>query len=143
MTPLAKKRWHLFKSQKRAYWSLILFVFIFVVSLFSEFIANDKPIFVWYRGEAYFPIFQNYTDKTFGGSLPTYADYRDNFTKEEINKNGFMIMPPVAFSYDTINYELDAPAPTPPTLTNPFGTDDQGRDVFARLLYGIRISVLF
>ena len=143
MTPLAKKRWQLFKSQKRAYWSLILFVAIFVISLFAEIIANDKPIFVWYKGEAYFPIFKNYTDVTFGGSLPTYADYKDSFTKKQIADNGFMIMPPVEFSYDTINYELDAPAPTAPTLTNPLGTDDQARDVFARLLYGIRVSVLF
>ena len=143
MTPLAKKHWQLFKSQKRAYWSFILFTLIFVISLFAELIANDKPIFVWYKGNAYFPIFQNYTDATFGGSLPTYADYKDQFTKEQIRQNGLIIMPPVEFSYDTINYELDAPAPTPPSLTNPLGTDDQGRDVFARLLYGIRLSVLF
>ncbi|MGN1091382.1 MAG: microcin C ABC transporter permease, partial [Alphaproteobacteria bacterium] len=143
MTPLAKKRWQLFKSQKRAYRSLILFIAVFVISLFAEIIANDKPIFVWYKGKAYFPIFENYTDITFGGSLPTYADYKDSFTKKQIKDNGFMIMPIVEFSYDTINYELDAPAPTPPTFTNPLGTDDQARDVFARLLYGIRISVLF
>jgi len=143
MTPLAKKHWQLFKSQKRAYWSFILFTLIFVISLFAELIANDKPIFVWYKGSAYFPIVNDYTDTTFGGSLPTYADYKDPFTKEQIHQNGFMIMPPIEFSYDTINYELDVPAPTPPSLTNPLGTDDQGRDVFARLLYGIRLSVLF
>ncbi len=135
--------WKSFKKQRRAYFAFILFAGIFVLSLLSPFIANDKPLFVWYKGAAYFPIFKDYTDAHFGGSLPTYADYKDAFTTAQINKNGFMIMPPVAFSYDTINYDLQTPSPSRPSMQNWLGTDDQARDVLARLLYGIRISILF
>ena len=136
-------RFQIFKKQHRAFWALILFVCIFVLSLLSPIIANDKPLFVWYKGSAYFPILTDYTDEFFGGSLPTYADYKDTYTIEQINKNGFMIMPIIPFSYDTINYDLQEPSPSRPTMQNWLGTDDQGRDVLARLLYGIRISILF
>ncbi len=143
MSKLWQKKWQLFKKQKRAYGALIVFAVIFVLSMLAPFIANDKPLFVWYKGSAYWPIFENYTDRDFGGSLPTYADKKDAFTKDEIAKNGFMIMPPVPFSYDTINYELDRASPAPPSGQNWLGTDDQARDVLARLLYGLRISILF
>ena len=136
-------RWQAFKKQKRAYFSLILFICIFCVSLLAPLIANDKPLFVYYNGKVHFPIITDYTDAYFGGSLPTFADYKDAFTIEQINKNGFMIMPAVHFSFDTINYDLDVPSPAPPSLDNWLGTDDQARDVFARLLYGVRISILF
>ena len=132
-----------FKKQKRAFYSLILFVFIFVLSLLSPFIANDKPLLVYYKGDFLFPIFENYTDEFLGGSLPTYADYKDAFTQRQIKENGFMIMPLIEFSFDTINYDLTQPAPSPPSLQNWLGTDDQGRDVLARLLYGVRIGLLF
>lgn len=136
-------RWNIFKKQKRAFYALVLFIGIFILSLLAPIIANDKPLFVWYKGDAYFPILTDYTDEFFGGSLPTYADYKDAYTIEQINQNGFMIMPPIKFSYDTINYDLQEPSPSRPTLQNWLGTDDQGRDVLARLLYGIRISILF
>ena len=136
-------RFQIFKKQKRAFYALILFLGIFILSLFAPIIANDKPLFVWYKGNAYFPIITDYTDEFFGGSLPTYADYKDSYTIEQINQNGFMVMPPIPFSYDTINYDLQEPSPSRPTMQNWLGTDDQGRDVLARLLYGIRISILF
>jgi len=135
--------WQKFKTQKRAFFSLVLFVFIFVVSLLSPFIANDKPLLLYYKGNFLFPMFENYTDEFLGGSLPTYADYKDSFTRKQIKDNGFMVMPVIEFSFDTINYDLKQPAPNPPSFKNWLGTDDQGRDVLARLLYGIRISLLF
>lgn len=138
-----KSCWQAFKKQKRAFFSLVIFVCIFVLSLLAPIIANDKPLLVYYKGQMHFPIITDYTDAYFGGSLPTFADYKDNFTIQQINKNGFMIMPPVRFSFDTINYDLDIPSPAPPSWENWLGTDDQARDVFARLLYGIRISILF
>lgn len=140
---MIKDRFQSFKKQRRAYVALILFVGIFVVSLLSPIIANDKPLFVWYKGGAYFPIVHDYTDAFFGGSLPTYADYKDPYTVDQIKQNGFMIMPIIPFSFDTINYDLQSPSPSKPSLQNWLGTDDQARDVLARLLYGVRISILF
>lgn len=143
MTPLMRRRWMLFKQNKRAFWALWVFLFIFVASLFAEVIANDKPLIVKYKGNFYFPILTAYTDTFFGGDLPTEADYKDPFTVAQINQNGWMIMPPVAFSYDTIQYELTEPAPAPPSRQNWLGTDDLARDLLARLIYGIRTSLLF
>lgn len=140
---MIKDRFQSFKKQRRAYVALILFVGIFVVSLLSPIIANDKPLFVWYKGGAYFPIVHDYTDAFFGGSLPTYADYKDPYTVDQIKQNGFMIMPIIPFSFDTINYDLQSPSPSKPSFQNWLGTDDQARDVLARLLYGVRISILF
>lgn len=140
---MIKDRFQSFKKQRRAYVALILFVGIFLVSLLSPIIANDKPLFVWYKGGAYFPIVHDYTDAFFGGSLPTYADYKDPYTVDQIKQNGFMIMPIIPFSFDTINYDLQSPSPSKPSFQNWLGTDDQARDVLARLLYGVRISILF
>jgi microcin C transport system permease protein len=141
LSPLTRKRLEIFRANRRGFWSLWIFLFLFFASLCSEIIANDKPIIMKYKGEFYFPVFKMYSDKTFGGDFETEAIYP--FISEEINKNGWMIWPPVRFSYSTINYELTTPAPSPPTAINILGTDDQGRDVFARLMYGFRISVLF
>lgn len=113
------------------------------ICLFAEFIANDKPIYVHYDGGHYFPTFINYPETTFGGDFETEAEYRDEFVAELINENGYMIWPPIRFSYDTINYNLPSPAPSPPDSTNWIGTDDQGRDVAARIIYGFRLSVVF
>ena len=124
-------------------WSLWLFLALFFTSLGAEFIANDKPIIMEYKGKMYFPILAMHSDKEFGGDFETEASYRDPFIRAEINKNGWMVFPPIKFSYSTINYDLTRPAPSPPTAINWLGTDDQGRDVFARLIYGFRISVLF
>ena len=142
MTPISKRRLRLFCANKRGAWSLVIFLILFFTSLFAEFIANDKPIILQYRGEYYFPIFKVYPEKEFGGSLLTEADYRDNLIYNNIKKEGWLIFPPIKYSYQTINYDA-VPAPSPPTAENLLGTDDQGRDVLARLIYGFRISVLF
>lgn len=133
----------LFRANRRGYYSFWIFMFLFIASLCSEIIANDKPILLKYKNEFYFPVFATYPDKIFGGDFETEAIYRDPFTISEIEENGWMLWPPVRFSYSTINYDLSRPAPSPPTAINWLGTDDQGRDVLARLIYGFRISVLF
>lgn len=143
MSPLLKRKWKIFRQNRRAFISLMLFGVLFFLSMIAPLIANDKPLFVWYKGKVYFPVLTDYTDAVFGGTLPTYADYKDPYTIQEINKNGFMIMPVIKFSYDTINYDLQTPAPSKPSYQNILGTDDQARDVFSRLLYGLRISFLF
>lgn len=113
------------------------------ICMFAEFLANDKPIYVHYEGESYFPTFISYPETTFGGDFETEAVYRDPFVMELINENGYAIWPPIPFSYNTINYNLPTPAPSPPDSTNLIGTDDQGRDVAARIIYGFRLSVVF
>ncbi len=114
-----------------------------MLTLCAEFIANDKPIMVGYKGGVYFPVFKSYPETVFGGDFDTETDYRDPYIADIIEKNGWMLWPPVKYSYSTINYDLPVPAPAPPSSENWLGTDDQGRDVVARLIYGFRISVLF
>lgn len=185
MTPVTQRRLQQFKANRRGYWSLWLFLLLFVVTLSSEFIANDRPAMVWYKGEALFPIFKIYPETKFGGDFQTEADYRDEFVEELIEQDGFMVWPLVKYSYDTVNFSLPCAAPSPPPwlvrvkwgyrrlfdenaaptgdgyaakcerkildgyatnaegLDNYFGSDDQGRDVVARVMYGFRISVLF
>jgi microcin C transport system permease protein len=143
LTPIGRRRWRNFRANKRGFWSLWLFLMIFVLSLFAEFIANDKPLLVQFKGEYYAPVFVNYPETTFGGDFETEAAYRDPFVIGLIEDEGWMIWPPIRYSYRTINYDLPQPAPSPPTTDNVLGTDDQGRDVAARLIYGFRISVLF
>jgi microcin C transport system permease protein len=133
----------LFRQNKRGYYSSIIFIILFFLTLFAEFIANDKPLFIKYEDRFFFPVFIEYPETDFGGDFLTEADYRDKYVQELINEKGFMIWPIIRFSYDTINYDLKSPAPSPPSLENFLGTDDQGRDVLARLIYGFRISVLF
>jgi microcin C transport system permease protein len=165
LSPLNRRRFQNFKANRRGYWSFWIFTILFILSLFAEFIANDRPIVASYEGEILFPIFVEYPEEKFGGFLAT-TDYRDPVIAKEINENGWMIWPPIHFSYDTHNLDLPVPAPAAPTwmLTdeqcrplaernggtgcsdiewNWLGTDDQGRDVVARLIYGFRISVLF
>jgi len=132
-----------FRSNRRGFWSLWIFLSLFTITLFAEFIANDKPLLVRYDSKFYFPIFYEYPETVFGGFLPTEADYRDPEVAELIRAKGWMVFPIVPYSYDTINYNLPVPAPAPPSRDNWLGTDDQGRDVVARLIYGFRISVLF
>jgi microcin C transport system permease protein len=143
LSPITKRRLAQFKANTRGYWSLWLFLALFIVALLSNLIANDKPILVQYDGAYYFPVLKNYSETTFGGDFETEAEYRDAYIADMINEKGWMIWPPIRFSYDTLNYDLPTPAPSPPTSENVFGTDDQGRDVAARVLYGFRISVLF
>ncbi|MGQ9366742.1 ABC transporter permease [Azospirillum sp. ST 5-10] len=143
VTPLTKRRLRNFRANRRGFWSFWIFLAIFLVTLFAEFIANDRPLLVEYDGRYYYPVFENYPETTFGGEFETNADYRDPYVQELINEKGWMVWPLIPFSYRTINYSLDVPAPAPPSADNWLGTDDQGRDVVARLIYGFRISVLF
>ena len=130
-------------KNKRSKVSFILLMLVLLVSLFAEVIANDKPILVKYDGQYLFPIAKVYTDARFGGDFPTEANYKDEFIKENINEDGFMIMPLIEFSYNTVDYELNEPFPAPPSKRHLLGTDEEGRDILARLLYGIRLSFLF
>ncbi|HZB92308.1 MAG TPA: ABC transporter permease [Stellaceae bacterium] len=143
VSPLTRRRFANFRANRRGFWSLWIFLVLFVVSLFAEFIANDRPIVVDYAGRLYFPILADYPETTFGGEFPTEADYRDPYVAKRIDAKGWVIWPPIPFHYDTINYALNRPAPSPPDAVDWLGTDDQGRDVLARLIYGFRISTLF
>jgi microcin C transport system permease protein len=166
-SPINIRRWRNFKANRRGYWSLWFFLVLFVVTLFAEFIANDKPLYLRYDGKSYFPVIFTYPETTFGGDFETATDYRDSYLQKLIaEKGGFMLWPPIHYSYNTHNLDLPTPAPSKPTwmLTeaeckavvgrkglnscddleyNWLGTDDQGRDVLARLIYGFRVSVLF
>ena len=143
LTPLTRRRLANFRANRRGFWSLWLFLAIFLVSLFAEFIANDSPILVYYDGGFYMPIFKAYPETTFGGEFPTEADYRDPTVAGLIHAKGWIIWPLIPFGARTINYDLPVPAPAPPSAVNWLGTDDQGRDVLARLIYGVRISIVF
>lgn len=144
LSPLARRRLHQFRSNKRGYWSLWIFSFLFLIAVFAPFIANDKPIMLQYEGGLYFPVFKAYPETTFGGDFETETDYRDSYVQDLIKeKGGWIVWPPVPYSYNTVNYNLPTPVPSYPTADNWLGTDDQGRDVTARVLYGFRISVFF
>jgi len=144
ISPLNQRRWRNFKANRRGFISLWLFAALFLVTLFAEFLANDKPLLIRHEGAFYMPVFAAYAETEFGGDFATEADYRDPFVIELIEENGGTIVwPPLRYSYNTINLDLERPAPAPPSAQNWLGTDDQGRDVLARLIYGFRISVLF
>jgi microcin C transport system permease protein len=167
LSPLGRRRWQNFKANRRGYWSFWLFTVLFVVSLFANFIASDQPFLVEYDGKYYFPALVTYPETAFGGDFETAADYRDPYLQKLIaEKGGYMLWPAIRYSYDTYNRDLPTPAPSKPTWllteeqcrpvaekygghacrdleSNWLGTDDQGRDVLARLIYGFRISVLF
>jgi microcin C transport system permease protein len=169
LSPINQRRLSNFLSHRRGLWSFVIFMVLFILSLFAEFIANDRPVLVVYKGEVLFPILRDYPEEKFGGFLAR-TDYRDEVISREIEANGFMLWPPIRYSYRTINRHLPTPAPSPPTWmlskeqclsaserfskSNPtggcaaiewnwLGTDDQGRDVLARLIYGFRLSILF
>lgn len=170
LSPLNQRRWRNFRSNKRAYWSMVLFGILFGLSLFAEFLANDKPILVQYRGSYYTPIFNFYSEKEFGGDFATEAVYRypeveclivtggldicfddpegyiadaqDGLVEGEAIEQGWMIWPPIRYSFNT-QVEGPGAAPSPPTKQNWLGTDDTKRDVVARVIYGFRLSILF
>jgi len=170
LTPLDRRRLDNFKANRRGFWAFWLFLAMFLMSLGSEFLANDRPILAYYKGELLAPAFVTYPEEKFGGFLAR-TDYRDPTIAKEIDAHGWMLWPPIRYSYDTHNLDLPTPAPSPPTWLlskqqcdaaaakkiapgepnrgcadiewNWLGTDDQGRDVVARLLYGFRLSVLF
>lgn len=143
LSPLNQERWRRFKSNRRGFFSLWIFLGLFGLSLFSEFLANDRPLLIWHQGRLYLPLLASYTEADFGGEFQTAADYRDPFVRELIESEGWAVWPLIRFRYNTINYNLPSPAPSPPTRENWLGTDDKGRDVLAMILYGFRISVLF
>lgn len=133
----------IFKKNRRAYVSFLLFAGIFVLSLFSELLANDQPLLVKYNGSYYFPAFSEKTDIFWGGDFPTPADYTDIQTVRNIREHGWLIMPPIPYSFNTVDYYLDTATPSAPDKKHWLGTDEEGRDVAARIIYGIRISVIF
>jgi len=144
LSPIQQRRLRAFTRNRRGYWSLWIFLLLFLASLAAELIANDKPLLVGFNGELHTPLFVDYSELTFGGEFDIPADYKDPYIQELIREgDGWMLWPPIRFRYDTINYNLSVPAPSPPSAENWLGTDDQGRDVLARVIYGFRISVLF
>src|SRR6266853_4089604 len=142
ITPLTRRRIDNFRANRRGFWSLWIFLALFGMTLFAEFLANDRPLLVSYAGSLYMPVLHDYPETTFGGDFPSETDYRDPAVIGLIGAKGWMVWPLIPFSYRTIT---DAPGPFParPSRTDWLGTDDQGRDVLARLIYGFRISVLF
>ena len=143
ISPINRRRLDNFRANRRGYWSLWIFLFLFLISIFAEFLANDKPIFIQYDGHFFFPILVSYPETIFGGDFETEAEYSDPEVQNLIGKKGWSIWPLIPYSYDTVIWDLPTPAPSPPTTQNWLGTDDQGRDVVARLIYGFRISILF
>ena len=143
ISPLNRRRLNNFKLNKRGWYSFWIFTLLFLVSIFADFVANDKPLLVKYENNYYFPVIKNYPETTFGGDFETEADYLDPYVVNLITGEGWMIMPIIPYSYNTIIRDLDLPAPSPPTKKNWLGTDDQARDVLSRLIYGFRISILF
>ena len=143
VSKLAKRRWEQFRANRRAFVSLWIFLGLFALTLPAELVANDKPLVVRYDGALYFPVFRAYPETTFGGDFSAEAEYRDPFVKGLIEEQGWMLWPPIPFSYDTVNYDLERPSPAPPSRQNLLGTDDQARDVLARVVYGFRVSILF
>ncbi|ODT50837.1 ABC transporter permease [Devosia sp. 63-57] len=166
LSPLNRRRLANFRANRRGWWSFWIFFVLFVVTMGAEFIANDRPILVSYKGELMVPAFVDYPESTFGGFLAT-TNYRDEFIADEISANGWMLWPPIRFSYNTVDPYVAFPGANPPSwlmsrdvvcqrypqgLADPgclpgnfhvLGTDGTGRDVMARLIYGFRISILF
>jgi microcin C transport system permease protein len=144
MTPLNQRRLQIFRAHRRGWWSLWIFVALFLVTLFAEFVANDRPLLIRFDGHWFVPVLQDYSEDAFGADfLPLEADYTDPDLAKAINAKGYMIWPALPFSYGTLVKNLPSSPPTPPSWRNPLGTDDQSRDVLARVIYGFRISVLF
>ena len=143
MSPITRRRIIQFRANRRGFWSLWIFLGIFLISLFAEGVANDKPLLVIFEDRLYFPVIETVLESEYGGEFATEAEYRDDYVRELIENKGSIHWPLIRYSYDTINYNLPSPAPSFPTNENWIGTDDQGRDVVARLIYGFRISVIF
>ena len=143
MSPLNRRRLENFKANRRGYWSLWIFLLLFAMALAAEFLANEKPLLIRYQGALHFPVVFTYLETDFGGEFALQADYHDPYMQTLIERDGWLLWPPVPYSYHTIDYDLPTPAPSPPSGRHWLGTDDQGRDVLARVLYGFRISVLF
>ena len=144
LSPIGRRRLAHFRANRRGWWSLWLFVALFILCLGGELVANDKPLAIHYKDSWYFPIVANYVETDFGGELPFEPDYSSDYVRKLItDQGGWMLFAPIPFSYDTVNYDLKEPAPSPPSATSWLGTDDQARDVLARVIFGARISILF
>lgn len=143
ISKLTRRRVQNFKANRRGYWSLWIFLALFGLSLPAEFIANDRPLMVSFKGSLYFPILKAHPETTFGGDFETEAEYRDKFVVEMIEKEGWIVWPLIPYRFDTVNYDSKEPAPARPSWDNWLGTDDQARDVVSRLIYGFRLSVIF
>lgn len=143
LSPLTRRRLDAFRRNRRGFWALWLFLALFVVTLGAELVANDRPIVVSYQGSLYFPVVKNYPEVTFGGDFLTYTDYRDPYIAAKIAADGWALWPPIRHNHQSLSTELTRPHPAPPSAENWLGTDDQGRDVAARLIYGLRLSILF
>jgi len=142
-SPLMRRRLASFRASRRGFWSFWIFLALFVLPLGADLLANDRPLLVRHDGHFYAPVLRGYPETAFGGALPTEAVYRDADVRRLIEARGWMVWPLVPFRYDTIDWELPGAAPSPPSWRHWLGTDDQGRDLLARLIYGFRISVLF
>lgn len=142
-SPLTLRRLRAFKTHRMGWYSLWLFLALFIISLGAELIANERPIIVYYDGRIMFPVAKNYADDEVGGELPILADFTEPSVRERIREKGWMLETMVPFSFDTVDKHLGVNFPAPPSWRHPFGTDNQGRDIFARALYGYRVSVLF
>ena len=144
MTPLNRRRFAIFRAHRRGWWSLWIFLILFLICAAAEFVANDRPLVIRYDGNWFFPVVQDYSEDAFGPEfLPIQADYSDPDLSHAIDRKGWMIWPAIPFSYDTLVKALPSPPPTAPSWRNLLGTDDQSRDILARVIYGFRISVLF
>jgi len=144
LTPITRRRIENFRANRRGYWSLIVFAVIFFVTLFAEFIANDRPLVARVDGRWFFPVVTDYAESDIvPDGFPTEADWHDRSFREEVAERGWMVWPLIEYSYRSVVRDLGRPVPSPPTWRNPLGTDDQARDVLARVIYGFRISVLF
>ncbi|MBD8251890.1 microcin C ABC transporter permease [Pantoea agglomerans] len=143
LSPLNQQRWQRFRHNRRGYWSLWIFLIIFLLSMGAELIANDKPLLVRYQQRWTVPLLFDYSETDYGGVLATAADYQDPWLRQRIEQSGWAIWAPIRFSDSTINFATEVPFPSPPSAQNWLGTDTNGGDVMARLLYGTRISLLF
>jgi microcin C transport system permease protein len=143
LNPINQARWARFRHNRRGYWSLWIFLIVFVCSMCSELIANDRPLLVQYKGSLYVPLVKEYSEQTFGGQFATAADYQDPWLRKQLSENGWVLWAPVRYGATTIDFNTDLPFPSPPSSQNWLGTDANGGDVLARILYGTRISILF
>jgi microcin C transport system permease protein len=144
LSPMTQRRWTSFQANRRGYWSMWIFLSLFTITLFAELIANDKPLLVRFDSEYYFPVFKKYSEVEFGGIFKVEAEYRDPHVQHLIaDKGGWMIWPLIRYNYQTVDLYLQTPTPSPPSARHVFGTDDGGRDILAKLIYGFRLSILF
>ena len=144
LSPLASRRWAIFRAHRRGYFSLLIFLVLLAFCLCAEFVANDRPLLLRFDGKWFFPVLYDYSEDDFGSDfMPTEADYGDPDLAKAIRAHGWMIFPALPYSYDTVVKDLPVPAPAPPSWQHPLGSDDQARDVLARVIYGFRLSILF